>query len=83
MNKEIITSAIDTLLNLFYGEKRNQYVAMKTLELYFEIGVFKDASLVADVIEEQRGFALLEPMKLYDMTVAGRIECVLSGFRHF
>lgn len=79
MDKNTVISAIDILLRLFYGEKSNQYVAIRTMELYHEIGVFQDTRLVAEVIEELRAFALLEPIQLFDVVVAQRIEDVLMG----
>ena len=80
MRQEIIASAIHALQELFYNkEHKNQFLAMKTLEMYMSLNLFQDVKLVAQEIEKQYAFGLLEPMKLYDMIVAEQIEQQLRG----
>ncbi|PEF45310.1 hypothetical protein CON22_17535 [Bacillus cereus] len=79
MNKKNLSSVIDVLTNLFYVHK-DQYVGMKTFEFYVESGFFKNASLVAEVIEENRCFDLIHTMKLLDMTTAEHIENILRSY---
>ncbi|MED2981280.1 hypothetical protein P4311_07495 [Bacillus thuringiensis] len=79
MNQKNISSAIDVLTSLFYVHK-DQYVGMMTFEYYVEIGLLKDASLVAGVIEEKRCFDLIHILKLLDMPTADYIESILRGY---
>ncbi|MED0887010.1 hypothetical protein P4T51_08135 [Bacillus mycoides] len=44
MNKKHLSSAIDVLQNLFYVHK-NQYIGIKTMEFYVEIGLLHDERL--------------------------------------
>lgn len=52
---------------------------MKTLELYIDLNLLQDVKLVAEEIEEQKAFGLLEPMKLFDMVTVEKIEQHLRG----
>ena len=80
MKKEVIASAIHTLQCLFYNnEHKNHFLAMKTLELYIDLNLLQDVKLVAEEIEEQKAFGLLEPMKLFDMVTVEKIEQHLRG----
>ncbi|MFK4423967.1 hypothetical protein [Bacillus sp. RC51] len=79
MNYKNVSSAIDVLTNLFYVHK-DQYVGMMTFEFYVEIGLLKNASLVAEVIEEKRCFDLIHIMKLLDMPTAEHVESILRGY---
>lgn len=78
MNKKNLSSAIDVLQNLFYVHK-NQYIGIQTFEFYVEIGFLQDSRLVAEVIEENRAFDLLNIIKLLDMPAAEYIENILRG----
>lgn len=78
MNKKNLSSAIDVLQNLFYVHK-NQYIGIQTFEFYVEIGFLQDSRLVAEVIEENRAFDLLNIIKLLDMPAAKYIESILRG----
>ncbi|WP_242268917.1 hypothetical protein [Bacillus cereus group sp. BfR-BA-01352] len=78
MNKKNLFSAIDVLQNLFYVHK-NQYIGIQTFEFYVEIGFLQDSRLVAEVIEENRAFDLLNIIKLLDMPAAEYIENILRG----
>ncbi|PGM60055.1 hypothetical protein CN947_18965 [Bacillus cereus] len=78
MNRQNVSSAIDVLTSLFYVNK-DQYLGMKTFELYVELGLLKDERLVAEVLEEKRSFDILHAMKLFDIPIAQRIESILKG----
>lgn len=81
MNKETVSDAIDLLLKLFYDdENKNEYLSMKAMELFFEVGIFDTPSVVANVIEEQRAFALLNKMNLFDAEFVLDLEDLLKGY---
>ncbi|PGY11965.1 hypothetical protein [Bacillus cereus] len=81
MNKKNLSSAIDVLQNLFYVHK-DQYIGIQTFEFYVEIGLLQDSRLVAEVIEENRAFDLINIIKLLDMPTAEYIENILRGNRY-
>ncbi|HZG71480.1 MAG TPA: hypothetical protein VEY51_08070 [Chondromyces sp.] len=81
MGKEQVKSAIDALMGLFFSEEyKNEFVALKTLEYYIsDLKLLRNTKIVAEEIEKQRAFALLEPMKLLDARAAEAIEKHLCG----
>ncbi|MCU5002932.1 hypothetical protein OCD70_23000 [Bacillus tropicus] len=79
MNRKHMSSAIDVLTGLFYVNK-DSYLGMITLELYVELGLLQDSSLIAEVIEEKRSFDLIHAIKLLDVTVAEHVESILRGY---
>ncbi|WP_459500562.1 hypothetical protein [Bacillus sp. C1] len=80
MKKEMIASAIHALQELFYNtEHKNQFLAMKTLEMYMDLNLFRDINFVTQEIEEQQAYGLLAFMQLYDMITAQQIEQRLRG----
>ncbi|WP_034670658.1 hypothetical protein [Ectobacillus panaciterrae] len=81
MDKLTVDSAVDTLSQLFHGENANEYLAMRTLELYIELGLLKDVRYVAEAIEEIRSSSLLTKIKLFDVVSAEQIEQRLRGWR--
>ncbi|HDR7261396.1 TPA: hypothetical protein QCX12_005154 [Bacillus paranthracis] len=78
MNKQNVVSCIDVLTHLFYTNKDN-YLGMKTLELYINLGLLRDVNLLANVLEEKRAFDLIHTIKLFDIPSAQRIESILKG----
>ncbi|PGQ05938.1 hypothetical protein COA08_23600 [Bacillus cereus] len=78
MQRQNVSSAIGALTTLFYVHK-DQYVGMKTMEFYVELGLLKNASLIAEILEETRSCDLLHVIKLFDMTATERIENILKG----
>ncbi|WP_257153355.1 hypothetical protein [Bacillus pseudomycoides] len=52
---------------------------IKTMEFYVEIGLLQDERLVANELEENRAFALINVIKLLDVTSTERIESILRG----
>ncbi|HDR7621177.1 TPA: hypothetical protein QCX73_000572 [Bacillus mycoides] len=78
MKRQNVSSAIGALTTLFYVHQDTN-LGMKTLELYVELGLLENASLVAEVLEETRSGDLLHAIKLFDMTAAERIENILKG----
>ncbi|PGZ95175.1 hypothetical protein COE51_21340 [Bacillus pseudomycoides] len=77
-NRQNVSSAIDVLTNLFYVHK-DSYLGIRTLEFYVEIGLFQDARLVAEVIEEKRAYDLVIVMKSLAIPFAEQIEEILKG----
>jgi len=80
MNRQQIRSAIGVLADLFYSEKKNQELAILTMEHYIDdLKMLKDVRTVARELENQQAFSLLAPMKWFDMKAAEEIEEVLKG----
>jgi hypothetical protein len=79
MNRRHMSSAIDVLTGLFYVNK-DSFLGMITLELYVELGLLQDSSLIAEVIEEKRSFDLIHAIKLLDVTVAEHVESIIRGY---
>ncbi|MCR8860960.1 hypothetical protein [Bacillus pseudomycoides] len=49
------------------------------MEFYVEIGLLQDERLVANELEENRALALINVIKLLDVTSTERIESILRG----
>jgi hypothetical protein len=80
MNQHQVKSAVGVLLELFYSERKNQELAILTMEHYIDdLHMLKDVRTVAAELEEQQAFSLLAPMKWFDMRAAERIEELLKG----
>ncbi|AYA76000.1 hypothetical protein DOE78_11435 [Bacillus sp. Y1] len=80
MNQQQAKSAIGVLLELFYSDRKNQELAILTMEHYIDdLKMLKDVRTVAREIENQQGFSLLAPMKWFDMKAAEQIEDLLKG----
>ncbi|PDZ09451.1 hypothetical protein COM49_29965 [Bacillus pseudomycoides] len=58
---------------------QDTYMRIKTMEFYVEIGLLQDERLVANELEENRAFALINVIKLLDVTSTERIESILRG----
>ncbi|WP_045518108.1 hypothetical protein [Neobacillus niacini] len=81
MNRLIVANAIEVMTKLFFEEgSKNNELAFKAMEIFIELGLMKDIRLVAEVIEAQKAFALLEKIKLFDVIAAGKIEDLLKGY---
>ncbi|ENQ3108396.1 hypothetical protein ACEOWJ_004541 [Bacillus cereus] len=78
MNTQNVLSAIDVLTDLFHIYQ-DTYMRIKTMEFYVEIGLLQDERLVANELEENRAFALINVIKLLDVTSTERIESILRG----
>lgn len=80
MNQQQVKSAIGVLLELFYSDRKNQELAILTMEHYIDdLKMLRDVRTVAREIENQQGFSLLAPMKWFDMKAAKEIERLLKG----
>ncbi|MGM2859640.1 hypothetical protein ACS2QN_03030 [Bacillus cereus group sp. Bce021] len=78
MKRQNVSSAIGALTTLLYVHQ-DTYTGIKTMEFYVELGLLKDASLIAEILEETRSCDLLHVIKLFDMSTAERIEDILRG----
>ncbi|HHK5547672.1 TPA: hypothetical protein ACQUHN_004146 [Bacillus thuringiensis] len=78
MKRQNVSSAIGALTTLFYVH-RDTYLGMATMEFFMEKGLLKDASLIAEILEETRSCDLLHVIKLFDNVAAERIEDILRG----
>ncbi|MFD6442387.1 hypothetical protein ACFWDG_21970 [Peribacillus sp. NPDC060186] len=85
MKSEILSTAIKTLTNLFFSDNNNEgtdFLAMRTMEYYIsDLDLLSDVSAIADVIEQQRAYALVPKLRLFDHKSADEIEVALSGLR--
>ncbi|PEB16987.1 hypothetical protein COO08_19465 [Bacillus toyonensis] len=77
MKRQNVSSAIGALTTLFYVHQ-DTYLGIQTMEFYVELGLLKNASLIAEILEETRSCDLLHVIKLFDMTAAERIENILK-----
>lgn len=81
MNQQQVRSAIGVLLELFYSDRKNQELAILTMEHYIDdLKMLKDIRTVAKEIENEEAFSLLSPMKWFDMKAADEIEQLLKGW---
>ena len=81
MNQQQVRSAIGVLLELFYSDRKNQELAILTMEHYIDdLKMLKDIRTVAKEIENEQAFSLLAPMKWFDMKAADEIEQLLKGW---
>lgn len=84
MKPEILSTAIETLMDLFFRKNnRTDYLALKTTELYIsDLDLLGDINAVAREIERQRAYALVPKLRLFDSKSADEIEAVLhwSGY---
>lgn len=80
MNQQQIRSAIGVLLELFYSDRKNQELAILTMEHYIDdLKMLKDVRTVAREIENQQAFSLIALMNWFDMKAAEQIEHLLKG----
>lgn len=80
MKQQQISSAIGVLLELFYSDRKNQELAILTMEHYIDdLKMLKDVRTVAREIENQQAFSLIAPMNWFDMKAAEQIEYLLKG----
>lgn len=80
MNQQQVKSAVGVLLELFYSDRKNQELAILTMEHYIdELKMLRDVRTVASELERQQGFSLLAPMRWFDMKAADQIENLLKG----
>ncbi|HFF3191718.1 TPA: hypothetical protein ACGCJB_005008 [Bacillus cereus] len=80
MKRQNVHSAISALTTLFY-KHRDTYLGMVTMEMYVEMGLLNDCNLIAQILEETRGFDLLHVIKLFDNVAAEQIEEILRGVK--
>ncbi|MEH7668967.1 hypothetical protein V7419_19790 [Bacillus sp. JJ689] len=78
MKRQNVHSAIGALTTIFYVHQDTE-MGIKTLEFYIECGLLKNASLIAEILEETRSCDLIHAIKLFDMKFAERIEDILRG----
>lgn len=84
MRDELVQQGIRLLLKVFFDEKhKSNELAITSLELFFEVGLFDDIGQVARLIEEEYAFALLEKMKLIDYELVKQIELRLRGITQY
>lgn len=71
---------VKILMQLFFDElKKDEYLAMASMELQFDVGIFNDRNLVSQVIEEEQAFALLPKLQLLDVRLVEDIHRRLMG----
>ncbi|PFX73747.1 hypothetical protein COL39_13005 [Bacillus cereus] len=78
MKRQNVHSAIGALTTLFYVHQ-DIYLGMTTMEMYVEMGLLENASLIAEILEETRSCDLLSVIRLFDNLAAERIENILRG----
>jgi len=78
MKRQNVHSAIGALTTLFYVHQ-DQHLGMQTMELYVELGLLENTSLIAEIFEQTRCCDLLHVIKLFDMVAAEQIEDILRG----
>ncbi|MEJ9232230.1 hypothetical protein LAV79_22795 [Peribacillus butanolivorans] len=80
MKPEILSTAIETLTELFFTKnKETDFLAMRTMECYIsDLDLLSDVSAVAVEIEQQRAYALVPKLRLFDNKSADEIEVALS-----
>lgn len=64
----------------FDEEHKDEVIALATMELFFDLGMFRNNEVVTRAIEELGAYALLEKMKLFDVMKVRVIEDLLKGY---
>ncbi|PEJ31979.1 hypothetical protein CN689_15190 [Peribacillus butanolivorans] len=84
MKPEILSTAIETLTELFFTKnKETDFLAMRTMECYIsDLDLLSDISAVAVEIERQGTWALVPKFKLFNMRAADEIEVALCGLKY-
>ncbi|MED3831927.1 hypothetical protein [Peribacillus frigoritolerans] len=78
MKPEILSTAIETLTDLFFRKNNGtDFLALRTTELYINLDLLGDTNAVASEIERQRAYALVPKLRLFDNKSADEIEAVL------
>ncbi|MDQ0976510.1 hypothetical protein QFZ31_006388 [Neobacillus niacini] len=76
-----VKSGIRVLMRAFFDEEhKDGVIALATMELFFDLGLFNNNEVVAKAIEELGAFALLKKMSLFDTMKARTIEKLLKGY---
>ncbi|MFJ7508867.1 hypothetical protein ACIQW7_05170 [Peribacillus simplex] len=83
MKPEILSTAIETLGDLFFRKNTNtDFLAMRTMEYYIsDLDLLGDTTAVAVEIDKQRAWALIPKFRFFDNRKADEIEVALSGLR--
>ena len=83
MKPEILSTAIETLTNLYFRDNNNEgtdFLAKRTLDHYInELDLLGDVSAIAVEIDKQRAWALIPKLRLFDSKSADEIEVALGG----
>lgn len=80
MNENLVRQGIKVSIKSFFNEKhKNEELAITSLELFLELGLLDDISMVARIIEEEQAFALLEKINLFDVKFVEALELKLRG----
>jgi predicted acyltransferase (DUF342 family) len=82
MKPEILSTAIETLTNLFFhnNNEATDFLAKRTLEHYInDLDLLGDISAVAVEIDKQRAWALIPKVRFFDNRKADEIEVALCG----
>ena len=86
MKPEILSTAIETLTNLFFRDNNNEgtdFLAKRTLDHYInELDLLGDVSAIAVEIDKQRAWALIPKVRFFDNKKADEIEVALRGLRY-
>ena len=82
MNEQHVRSAVEVLDQLF-ATQEDDYMGMKTLELYIELGLLKHAPLLASVIEEKGCGDLVDKFTLFDVPATEQIKLYLNRNSHY
>ncbi|MEF2093067.1 hypothetical protein V3595_00090 [Bacillus sp. CFBP9009] len=84
MKPEILSTAIETLGDLFFRKKTTtDFLAMRTMEYYIsDLDLLGDTSAVAVEIERQQSHALVPKLRLFDSKSADEIEVALCGLKY-
>ncbi|WHX92022.1 hypothetical protein [Peribacillus simplex] len=86
MKPEILSTAIETLTNLYFRDNNNEgtdFLAKRTLEHYInDLDLLSDVSALAVEIERQGAWALVPKFRLFNMRAADEIEVALCGLRY-
>ncbi|MDP9742837.1 UNVERIFIED_ORG: hypothetical protein QFZ59_004667 [Bacillus sp. B2I3] len=79
MKPEILSTAIETLMDLFFRKNNGtDFLAMRTLEFFIcDLDLLGDVNAVAVEVERQRAWALVPLIRLFDIKSADEIEAVL------
>lgn len=80
MYKDLTRTGIRLLLKMFFDEKhKNEFLAINSLQLQLDVGLYQDLGRVAQIIEEEQAFALLAKLRLLDDELVNDIELRLKG----
>lgn len=60
MNTDMTRTGIRILMELFFGEKKNEWMAEESMRLFFDSGIFSDSENVSRIIYEEQAEPLLE-----------------------